>query len=188
MKLAWTLLATALLYGCSAALPHGESRVVSRWSSFDEAKQAYDQITPYQTRRAELEALGFSPDGHPNVRILNHADLAERFMLVSANNPDELPEGLWECKKKCASCFGYEVKQRQTRDRRYGNFLADLLNFKRKTEITGWEFSALLVLVDDLVVYKVWGGTPEIREYRDKTNPLGPLQGIGPDIVPHPDL
>lgn len=188
MKFAWILLAAGLLYGCSAALPHGESRVVSRWSSFDEAKQAYDQIAPYQTRREDLAALGFSPDDQPNVRILNHADLAERFMLVSANNPEDQPQGLRECQKKCTSCFGYEVEQRQTHDRRYGSFLADFLNFKRKTEITGWEFKALLVLVDDLVVYKVWGGTPDIHQYRDKTNPLGPLQGIGPDIVPYPDL
>jgi hypothetical protein len=188
MKLAWVLLASGLLYGCSAALPHGESRVVSHWSSFDEAKQAYDRIAPYQTRREDLAALGFSPDAQPNVRILNHADLAERFMLVSANNLEQLPRGLRECQKNCASCFGYEVEQRQTRDRRYGGFLADFFNFKRKTEITGWEFKALLVLVDDLIVYKVWGGTPDIRQYRDKTNPLGPLQGVGPDIVPSPDL
>ena len=188
MKLAWILLATALLYGCSSALPHGESKLVSPWSSFDEAKRAYDQITPYETRREDLGTLGFSPDDQPNIRILNHADLAERFMLVSANIPEELPQGLRECQKKCARCFGYEVEQRQTRNRRYGNFFADLFNFKRKTEITGWEFRALLVLVDGLVVYKVWGGTPDIREYRDKVNPLGPLQGIGPDLVPRPNL
>ncbi|MDJ0740120.1 MAG: hypothetical protein QNJ91_10400 [Gammaproteobacteria bacterium] len=188
MKLAWLLLVPGLLYGCSAALPHGESRLVSRWSSFAEAKQAYDQVVAYQTRRQDLRALGFSPDSQPNVRILNHADLAERFLLVSANNPEELPEGLRECREKSADCDGYEVQQRQTRDRRYGNFFADIFNFKRKTEITGWEFTALLVLVDDVVVYKVWGGTPDIREYRDKTNPLGPLQGVGPDLVPRPSL
>jgi len=188
MKFAWIFLAAGFLYACSSALPHGESRVVSRWSSFDEAKQAYDQIVPYQTRRQDLGPLGFSPDDQPNVRILNHADLTERFMLVSADNREELPQGLRECQKKCGSCFGYEIDQRHTRDRRYGNFFADLFNFKRKTEISGWEFNALLVLIDDLVVYKVWGGTREIQEYRDKTNPLGPLQGIGPDLVPNPNL
>ena len=188
MKTAWILLAAGLLCGCSAALPHGESRVISRWSSFEEAKQAYDRITPYQTRRQELSALGFSPDAQPNVRILNHADLAERFMLAWAGHEADAPQGLRECQQRCSVCFGYEIEQRETQDRRYGSFLADFFNFRRKTEITGWEFEALLVLVDDLVVYKVWSGTPEIRRYKDKTNPLGPLQGIGPSITPRPEL
>ena len=61
------------------------------------------------------------------MRILNHADLAERFMLVSSSNTLDLPQGLRECQNKCEDCFGYEVEQRHTRDRRYGSFLADFL-------------------------------------------------------------
>ena len=36
---------------------------------------------------------------------------------------------------------------------------------------------------DGLVVYKVWSGTPRIDEYRDRNNPLGPLQGAGGEVV-----
>ena len=50
----------AVARGLIPSLPRGESRVVSRWSSFSEAKQAYDQIIPYQTQREELGRLGFS--------------------------------------------------------------------------------------------------------------------------------
>ncbi|HOI17098.1 MAG TPA: hypothetical protein PK036_12230 [Geobacteraceae bacterium] len=33
--------------------------------------------------------------------------------------------------------------------------------------------------MDNLVVYKVWSGTLHIEEYRQQTNPLGPLQETG---------
>ena len=36
--------------------------------------------------------------------------------------------------------------------------------------------AALIVVVDDLVVYKVWDGTPLIDAEITKKNPLGPLQ------------
>jgi hypothetical protein len=186
MRFGWVMLAVGGIYGCAAALPRSESKVASPWSSFEQAKQAYDDIKPYSTTEDDLAALGFSPRKRPNIRILNHADLAERFVLLSLQSPESLPRGLRDCLSRCADCTGYEVDQRQIRDERYGNFLADFFNFKRKTETRGWEFRALLLLVDDVVVYKLWSGTPQIREYSDKTNPLGPLQSIGPDMVPRP--
>ena len=41
----------------------------------------------------------------------------------------------------------------------------------------------MFVLDDGLVIYKVWSGTPNIDEYQDTNNPLGPLQGIGSGAV-----
>jgi hypothetical protein len=186
MRLGWVMLMVGGLYACAAALPRSESKVASPWSSFTQAKQAYDDITPYSTTEDDLADFGFSPRTRPNVRILNHADLAERFALLSLQSPESLPRGLRDCLVRSADCMGYEVDQREIHDKRYGNFLADFFNFKRKTETRGWEFQALLLLVDDVVVYKLWSGTPQIREYSDKTNPLGPLQSIGPDMVPRP--
>jgi len=66
-----------------------------------------------------------------------------------------------------------------TRRTRYGNFLADLFNFRRKTEIVGWRFKAVVLLADDVVVYKATGGQPAIHEFEESNNPLGPLQGAG---------
>lgn len=184
MALALVLIGTL---GCSAMLPHGERKVVSRWPDFDTATQMYDRIVPYQTREADLEQFGFSPHMQPNVRILNGAEIAERFQH-GALDKASLPAGLRDCFSRYEDCYGYEVRQRSTHEQRYGNFLADFMNFKRKTETRGWEFSALIVLIRDQVVYKQWSGTPEIHEYRDETNPLGPLQGIGPSIAPRPEL
>ena len=68
---------------------------------------------------------------------------------------------------------------------RKGSFWADFLNFQRRTETTGWRFTALVLLVNDLVVYRSWSGQPAIDEKEVTHNPLGPFQDIGPSVVPN---
>jgi hypothetical protein len=63
--------------------------------------------------------------------------------------------------------------------KRIGNFWLDSLNFKREAVTKGWSVEALLVFVDDLLVYELVGGQPTINEYEVRRNPLGPLQGFG---------
>jgi len=188
MKYVFIVFAVIVLVGCSSLLPHGEQKVVSRWKDFEEAKSSYNRIVPYQTSLEELRDLGFAPESQANVHILNHADIAKRFIPISLNDKTGLPKGLRECLSHGDECYGYEVERTEKHSQRYGNFLADFLNFKRKTKIRGWEFNALIVVIDKVVVYKLWSGTPDIHEYRDRTNPLGPLQGIGPALVPRPEL
>lgn len=176
-------LASVFLAGCSALLPRGEETMTSRWSSFEEAKQAFDAVRPYETTSAELRALGFNADANPNVRILNYLDVLDRLLPNKVLSREDLTPGLLDCISAGEACHGVEVNQRETRNRRYGNFFADFLNFRRKTEIQGWEFSAVIVLRNGEVIYKVWSGKPEILEHKSNTNPLGPLQGIGPDLI-----
>ena len=57
--------------------------------------------------------------------------------------------------------------------------MLDLFGFRRKTKISGWEFKAIIVLKNDLVVYKISGGKPKVDELLDEKKPLGPLQNIG---------
>jgi len=174
---------TLLLVGCGSMLPHGEEKVRSPWESFDEVMAAYDKVIPQQTRRDSLMELGFSPERSPNVRILNHLEILNRVAPHQALSREDLPPALLQCVKTQDACQAYEVKLQVTENKRYGNFLADFFNFRRKTQIRGWAFNAVFVLNDGLVVYKVWNGTPNIDEYRDINNPLGPLQGIGSDAV-----
>lgn len=171
------------LSGCGSMLPHGEERVTSPWDSFDQVMAAYDKVVPRQTTRQELEQLNFSPEQSPNVQILNHFEILNRVAPHQALGREDLPVGLLACVRTEGQCQAYEVKVQVTENKRYGNFLADFLNFRRKTQIRGWAFNAVFVLNDGLVIYKVWSGTPRIDEYRDVNNPLGPLQGIGPDVV-----
>ena len=171
---------STLLLGCTSLLPHEDERVISPWDSFDEAMSAYEQVVPFESDTTELRDLGFAPDGQVNVHILNQSEVIERLVPTDLIARQDLPRGLRECLDAGERCRAYEVTQRELQRKRYGNFFADFFNFKRKSETRGWRFNALMVLVDDRVVFKQWSGTPSVHEYSDQVNPLGPLQGIGP--------
>jgi hypothetical protein len=54
------------------------------------------------------------------------------------------------------------------------------------TVTTGWSFSALIFFVDDLAVFALAGGQPNINTETVSRNPLGPLQGLGSSVpVPY---
>jgi hypothetical protein len=166
------------LCGCSSSayLPSAKGTVRSPWNSFNEVKAAFDQIQPYQTDVVQLEQLGFTPETTPNIRILNHLDIMQRFLPNQSISLKDLDEGLQDCLAAKDSCQAYEILIRHIDEERYGNVLLDLFNFRRKTAVSGWEFQALIVLKDDLTVYKIYGGKPTIDESKDSKNPLGPLQ------------
>ena len=168
----------AMFYSCSTTvlLPRQQKVVVTPWNSFEEAKSAFDQVTPYQTKKDELEKLGFAPQGTPNIRILNYLDIMERFMPNQSITTEDLAPPLQECLADEEHCMAYEIIIRKFDSQRFGNVFLDLFNFRRKTAISGWEFKALIVLEDSLVVYKLSSGTPHTDELDDAKNPLGPLQ------------
>lgn len=169
-------LACLLCAGCSSLLPVVQSRVESPWESYDQAKQTFDKITPYQTSRAELQSLNFSPSQNPNIKIVTYLDLIHRFMPSSSFQKEDLPEGIQDCIKNNNQCYGYELKISRIQNKRFGNVFLDLFNFKRQIHKTGWELNVLIVLTDSHVVYKLWSGTPQIDEFSSSKNPLGPLQ------------
>ena len=66
---------------------------------------------------------------------------------------------------------------------RVGNYWLDSLQFYRVTDVTGWSFNALVLIVDGRAVYVIYGGQPLVREQETNKQPLGPLQGWG-DALP----
>lgn len=164
------------LSGCSAMLPSAKSEDESVWDHFNQVKDSYDRITPFATTQEELFALGFNPYTTANIKILNYLDIIEKFMPNTNITKDDLDVGLRGCIEAKNVCMAYEIKLRHMESQRKGNVVLDMLRFKREARQTGWQFSALIVLVDDLVVYKVWDGTPLIDGEVTKKNPLGPLQ------------
>lgn len=54
----------------------------------------------------------------------------------------------------------------------------------RETDVTGSSFNALVLFVDDLVVYTLHGGQPRVHDKEVTKNPLGPLQGWGQQVGP----
>jgi hypothetical protein len=175
-------IAALCLSGCASLLPSGKAVPEGPWKSFDEAKASYDRIVPERTTVKELAELGFDPFQTPNIAILSYADLRRRFSVTSLSG-DELDPLLRDCLAARERCTAYETDLKRTERHRSGNFWLDFLDFRRTTDVTGWRFNALIVLKDDRVVYKLWGGQPIIREREDDRNPLGPLQGSGSKLL-----
>ncbi len=174
--------------GCSTTLPSGSHVVTSHWKSYDEVKAAFDSIELNKTTRKNLTALDFDPVTQPNIAILSHLDLMQRFLVNPSVLLVDLDEGLQTCFKAKIACRAYLVDINNTNYQRYGNFLADILTFSRSTKQVGWKFNAIIVLVNDVVVYKLSGGTPSVDVDDLAVKPLGPVQNIGesmPIPIPH---
>ncbi|MEW6571825.1 MAG: hypothetical protein AB1390_11775 [Nitrospirota bacterium] len=170
------MLLIVLLAGCRSLLPSARQTVKSPWKTFDESRAAYDRIVINSTTADELKGLGFDPYFTPNIRILTYQDVIQRFMFNPTIEKEDLDEGVQRCIDAKTHCYAYEVRPGVITSKRLGNLWLDLLNFKRNTKESGWRFEALIVLVNDVVVYKLSGGNPVIDELRETKNPLGPLQ------------
>jgi hypothetical protein len=167
-----------LLTACAGLLPDAKNIVQGPWASFQEARDTFAKVVPYQTTRAELTGLGLDPLVNPNITILNYSDVIRRFVPPAGVDGYTLDPGVMDCIRVRTECQGYELDQKVLRRDRYGNFWLDFFNFNRKTLTSGWEFNAVWLMKGELVVYKLIGGKPQVREDETKRNPLGPLQGI----------
>ena len=177
-------LAAAALAACSSLLPRGKSVTQQSWRDYDSARAAIDAIVPMHTTRTELALAGIDPRTNAAVAILNVSDIMQRFTTGSAITLENLDLGVRRCLTAGKACTGYSLVLRRSDRNRVGNFWLDLLNFHRDTDITGWSFNALVLFVDDTVVYTLWGGQPRVHDREVSTNPLGPLQGIGAQVMP----
>mgnify|MGYP001561669479 FL=1 len=173
----------AAMAACSDFLPRTEALTDSPWQSFEEAQGTFDQIIPHQTTFADLKRLKLDPASNPNVTILSYSDILRRFVPSPSIDASSLDAGVQECLRAATHCRGYEVDHKVLHRNRYGNFWADLFNFKRKVDIVGWRFNAVVLVTGDVVVYKLTGGQPAIHEHEETRNPLGPLQGAGESIL-----
>jgi len=176
------LVLTLLLGGCSSMLPrvHNES---SPFATFEAAQQAIEALIPMQSDVATLTRMGIDPIKQANTVILTHADVVRRFIPSALLKREDLDPGILTCLEARDACRGWEISASRIAKERTGSFLADFTNFSRRTETTGWRFNALILLVSDKVVYRSWGGQPRVNEVDVNTNPLGPLQDIGPSMV-----
>lgn len=176
--LAYTLMAT----GCGSLLPsaHTESPT---FQTFDDARQAVEALVPSRSGLAELTERGLTPDKQPNTVILTQADILRKVFNGGVLGKDDLDPGIVTCINARTACRGWELNVARITKARTGNFFADFVNFKRRTETTGWRFNALVLLVNDVVVYRGWGGQPVVNEVEVNSNPLGPFQDMGPSTI-----
>ncbi len=180
MKTYCKLLVTVFCFfclGCSSLLPTSKTTIKSPWEDFDGAKADYEKIIPGKTTIEELNNTGFNPHTVPNIRILNATDTINIFMQNPSMRIENLDPGVQKCSEAKTRCTGYRIEPSVRNSKRIGSFWLDLLTFKRHTISTGWEFRGLIVLVDDIVVYKdPAGGRPSVNTEEVQVKPLGPLQ------------
>ena len=173
------LLLAAGLAGCSSLLPKSREATASPWQTYQDAQDAFDKIIPGQTTIADLRQMALDPAKNANIAILNYADVMRKFMLNQSFSINDLDNGVRECVTAKVACRGFEINQSQVHRQRQGNVVLDVLGFQRETHTAGWRFNGLILLKDDVVVYKLTGGQPAIQQTEENQNPLGPVQAVG---------
>jgi hypothetical protein len=171
-----------LTSACTSLLPqaHTES---SSFENFEEARACIVALVPMKSDKKTLIAGTFNPETHPNTKMLTHADVVRLLVPAVLVERNDLDPGILKCLDARDACRGMEISEAKIARTRTGNFFMDFSNFKRRTETTGWRFNALILFVNDLVVYRSWGGQPTVNEVEVNTNPLGPFQDVGPSVL-----
>ncbi|MBF0622257.1 MAG: hypothetical protein HQL54_10075 [Magnetococcales bacterium] len=177
-----------VLGGCTSLLPSERTVLVSRWKSFSSIQKDFFKIGtgfekngPPATTEAELVRLGFHPSVSSNVRVLNFLELKDYFSFRT-DRAQAYDSAIRYCLSAGNHCKGISLKVSNIKNRRAGNVLLDLFNFQRHKIKSGWQFNAMILLKDGLVVYKQWHGLPRINREENKVNPLGPLQNFGESV------
>ncbi len=194
MRKNWSLIAVIFvglfLAGCagmfksSTYLPSSKTITSVPWKSFDEVKSVYDNIIPGKTTLEELKKMGFDPFTAPNIKILNSTDIINRFMPNSSIRREDLDEGIQKAIEAKSHCFGYLVEIQITDEENMASFVKHILRFKRQTQESGWQFKGLILIVNNIVIYKdTIGGQPKIKVEKIQKNPLGPFQEMGDWII-----
>ena len=176
------LLCGTMLTGCQSLLPKASDTTQVPWKTFEEARNAVEAIEPFRTRKSKLVSNGFDPYHNPSVTILSYPEIVQRFSAGNALRRDEYEHGIRSCLVAGQACSGYLIAVKRMKHDRIGNFWLDMLGFLRRTNITGWTFNAMILFVDDQVVYTAYSGQPNMNEMQVRRNPLGPLQSIGDAI------
>lgn len=179
LKVLAILLAVLAGSGCASLLPKSTNVTKSPWASYREAQLTFDKIIPGKTTHEELRGLQLDPEAYPNIAILNYSDVLLRFLPNNSIALSDLDAGVRECIAAKTVCRGYAIAQKSVNRHREGNFFADVLGFRKEVTITGWSFNGLVLMKDDLVIYKLTGGQPQILEHENIRSPLGPFMGIG---------
>lgn len=167
----------AALCSCASLLPSTRLETVSTWNSYDDAEKAIAAFVPYAAKRQDVHKYGLDPRSNPSITVLHYADVLSKFTAAAMIRTGDVDRGIRDCLQAGKHCSGYAISVKKRSNRREGNFWLDSLNFRRETTTEGWSVEALLVFVNDDLVYELIGGQPTIHEFEVRHNPLGPLQG-----------
>jgi hypothetical protein len=174
-----------LLAACSNLLPRGRTDVPRPFDSFQDAATATERIVPFETRAAQLPALGFDASHGSNVRTVPYPDIVTLLAPYSAVAMNQVDPGIAKCIEARTGCRGYVFHFQREDRKREGSFLLDILRFRRETHTTGWWLEALVVVdANDTVLFRNVTGRPRLGRVETQVNPLGFLQDFGESVGP----
>lgn len=119
------------------------------------------------------------PHKTPNIKILNYLDVLRLFKYEPCYDVNYHP-GVIACIKAKEDCKTYDVDIKHIQKQRTGNFWLDIFVVKREEQRTGWNFRALILIVDDLVVYKLSGGQSQAGRNQDEKESTWSSSGYRP--------
>ena len=83
--------------GCAGLFPNSRSEISSPFMSFDEARNAIEQVIPYQTKVADLAALGFDPQSNYNVTLIPYPEIVGRLAPHPGVPLSAMDPGVQDC-------------------------------------------------------------------------------------------
>jgi hypothetical protein len=174
-------LVLVFLSGCATTSLMDNSSDVSSggadWKSYADAKVFFDKIEVGKTHDKDLASLGLDLDIAKNLRTLATPTFVALFSDSSFANYDRLPPAVQKCLKYEEHCVGYKIHKDSVQKSGTGSLALRVLKFKEENIIRGFEVKILLLIHNDIVVYKDIEGTPNGTErYEIKKRPLGPLE------------
>lgn len=180
-----SLAVTLVLVGCGGLglLPYQTDIQNTKFRSYKQVAEAYDEITPGATRISDLTGMGFDSMSTPNVEMLSYLGVIERFMPRDSIKFDDLDPAVQGCIEARERCTALVFRPERLHRERTGNWFLDVLGFERTTVNYGWSAEVVLLLLDGRVAYKVMSGRPNIQDYHDQVSPLGPFQDLGGAVV-----
>ena len=168
--------------GCKNLFPSGTVNTVCRWESFEKAQADFDQIVLHTTTVADLQKLGYDPYATPNAKLLTFLDVLQRFLVNPSIRKEDMPQSIQEAVATQEHCWGFEMELSSSNRKRFGNLFLDMTGFRRNTRETGWAIKVLIVLKDNVVVYKLRSGTPHFDRLEHIKKPLGPVQEVDESV------
>jgi len=169
----------AFAAGCSGILPHESSLDTASFQTYDQVMASFDSIDLGKTRRDDLGKIGLDTRTTPNIQLLSYSDIVDHFFPSETMKLEQVPATARQCMEAQDRCSGYVIRLRHSSKLRNGSVVADLLGTERDTVSHGWSAKIVLLLQDNIVVYKEISGSPYTEEHQNKSQPLGPLQDLG---------
>lgn len=166
-------------------LPSGESSTIMPWKDYAQAESAFYRIVPGKTTLKDLDEIGFSSMA-ANATVLDPLTIKNLFLGPNSGaKMEQYPEVIQAYLNDFEHCKGLQFHYEVLKTKGQGSLFLRTFDFKAKDSITGWNFDAWIFIRKDLVVYKLWKGTPNINRTQQRNNPLGPM---GPILKNAPGL